>query len=124
MRNGTLSFDLGNDHVEFNLLNGAKLPPISDEYNKIDVVDGLIWETVSNLVSNDPLNHLMLNNSTTENENPEVVECAQLLEASLTIPFSLAMVESLQDENKPSSQEVKPNHLTKRNFMRKLMVFI
>jgi len=95
VKNGTLSFDVGNDHVEFNLLKSAKLPSISDECNKIDVVDGLIWETVSNLDSNDPLEHLMLNNDTTKDENPKVAECAQLLEASPSIVFSLAKVESL-----------------------------
>ena len=62
---------------------------------------------MSNLDSNDPLEHLMLNNSITKNENPEVADCAQLLEASPPISFSLAKVESLQDENKPSSNEIK-----------------
>jgi len=76
VRNGTLSFDVGDDHVEFNLLKAAKFPSISNEYNKIDVVDGLIRETTSNLDSNDPLEHLMLNNSTSEDENPSVSKCA------------------------------------------------
>ena len=49
----------------------------------------------------------MLNNSTTKDEHPEVAECAQLLEASPLILSSLAKVESLQDESKPSSYEVK-----------------
>ena len=89
--------------MEFNLLKAAKFPSTSDESNKIDVVDGLIWETASNINSNDLLEHLMLNNSTTEDENSEVVECAQLLEASPLIPPSLTKVELLQDESKPSS---------------------
>jgi len=49
----------------------------------------------------------MLNNSTTKDENFEVPECAQLLETSPSIPPSLAKVELLQDESKPSSDEVK-----------------
>jgi len=44
VKNGTLSFDVGDDHVEFNLLKAAKFSSISDECNKIDVVDGLICE--------------------------------------------------------------------------------
>ena len=60
-----------------------------------------------NLDSNDPLEHLMLNNSTTKDENPKVAKCAQLLEASPPILFSLAEVESLQDEHNPSSYEIK-----------------
>ena len=95
MKNGTLSFDVGDDHGEFNLLKVGEFPSISDECNKIDVLDGLIWETVSNINSNDPLEHLMLNNSTIKDENPEVAKCAQLLEASLLILFFAAKVESL-----------------------------
>ena len=76
VKNGMLSLDGGNDDVQFNLLNAAKLPSISNECNKIDVVDGLIRETISNLNSNDPFKHLMLNNRTTKDENPEVTECA------------------------------------------------
>jgi len=95
VKNGRLSFDVGNDHVEFNLLKAAKFPSFSNECNKIDVVDGLIRETVSNINSNDPLKHLMLNNSTTKDENLEVVECAKLLKASPAIPFSTAKIESL-----------------------------
>jgi len=39
----------------------------------------------------------MLNNSTTKDENSEVAECAQLLEASPPIPPPLTKVELLQD---------------------------
>jgi len=58
-----------------------------------------------NLDSNDLLEHLMLNDSTTKDENPKVAMCAQLLEASPPIPPSLAKVEPLKVENKPSSDE-------------------
>ena len=81
--------------MEFNLLKVAKSPSISDECNKVDVVDGLIRETVSDLDSDDPLEQLMLNNSTVNDENPKVAKCAQLLEASPPIPPSLAKVELL-----------------------------
>jgi len=107
VKNGTLSFDVGNYHVEFNLLKAAKFPSIFDECNKIDLVDGLIREIVSHINSNDPPEPLMLNNSTTESENPEVAKCAQLLKASPPILFFATKVESLQDESKPSSDEVK-----------------
>jgi len=48
----------------------------------VDVVDGLIREIVSNVVSNYSLEHSLLNDSTTEDENLEVAMCAQYLEAS------------------------------------------
>ena len=76
VKNDTLTFDVGDVHVEFNLLKAAKFPPIYDECNKIDVVDNLLQETTSNINSNDPVEHLMLNNSTIEDENPKVAECA------------------------------------------------
>jgi len=44
--------------------------------------DGLIRETLSNVVSNDSLEYLLLNDSITEDENPEIAMCAQYLEAS------------------------------------------
>jgi len=55
VKNGTLTFDVGDVNVEFNSLRAAKFPSISDECNKIDAVDDLIWETASNINSNDPL---------------------------------------------------------------------
>ena len=86
VKNGTLTFDVGDVRVEFNLLKAAKFPSISNECNKVDVVDSLIQETTSTI--NDPLEHLMLNNSTTEDENPEVAEFTTLLEASPLISLS------------------------------------
>jgi len=70
VKNGKLSFYMGDEHVEFNLFKVSKFPSISDECNMIDVVSGLIRETISNVVSNDSLEHLMMNDSTTEDENP------------------------------------------------------
>ena len=80
----------------FNLLKASKFRSISDECNKIDVVDGLIWETTSNIDSNDPLEHLILNDSTAKDENSKVAICAQLLEASPPIPPFLVKVEPLK----------------------------
>jgi len=62
---------------------------------------------VFNLDPKDPFEHLMLNNSTTKDENPKVTECAQLLEASPPILPTLAKVETLKDESKPLSDEAK-----------------
>jgi len=107
VKNGTLTFDAGDVYVEFNLLKAAKFSSISNECNKIDVVDGLIRKTTSNINSNDPLEHLMLNNSTTKDENPKVAECDKLLEASPPIPPSSTKMELLQDENKPAFDWVK-----------------
>ena len=81
--------------MKFNLLKAAKFPFISSECNNIDVVDGLIWETMSNLDSNDLLTHLMLNNSTSKDENLNVAKCAQLLKVSPPFLPSIAKVESL-----------------------------
>jgi len=57
VKNGTLTSDVGDVHMEFNLLKAAKFPSISDECNKIDVFDSLIRETASNINSNDSLEH-------------------------------------------------------------------
>jgi len=107
VKSGILTFDVGDVHVEFNLPRAAKFPCIFDECNKIDVVNSLIRETASNINSNDPFEHLMLNNNTTEDENSIVAECAQLLEASPPTLPSLTKVQLLQDESKPFFDEAK-----------------
>jgi len=38
VKNGKLSFDVGDEHVEFNLFKASKFPSISVERNMIDVV--------------------------------------------------------------------------------------
>jgi len=98
---GKLSFDVGDEHVEFNLFKASKFHSISDECNMIDVVDGLIRKTVSNVVSNDSLEHLLLHDSTTKDENLEVAMCAQYLEASPQISPCQVKVEILKVEEEP-----------------------
>jgi len=58
MKNNKLSFCVGDDYIEFNLFKASKFPLTSDECHMINAVDDLIWETVSNLDSNDPFEHL------------------------------------------------------------------
>ena len=82
VENGKLSFDVGDEHVKFNLFKASKFPSISHECHIIDVIDGLIRETTSNVDSNDSLEYLLLNDSTTKDENPEVALCVQYLKAS------------------------------------------
>jgi len=52
---GKLSFDVEDDHVEFNSSEASKFPSISYECHMTDVVDGLAWATISNHESDDPL---------------------------------------------------------------------
>ena len=63
---GKLSFDVGDEHMEFNLFKASKFPSISDQRHR-----NLGWEIITNHVSNDPLKHCMLNYSTTSDKNPE-----------------------------------------------------
>jgi len=105
VQNGKLSFDMGDEHVEFNLFKASKFPSISDECNMINVVDGLIWKIVSNVVFNDSLEHLLLRDSTTKDENPEVAMCAQYLEASPQVLPYQAKVEILKIEEGPLTNE-------------------
>ena len=41
VKNGKLSFDVGGDPVEFNLLKASKFPSISNECHRIDVM--ILW---------------------------------------------------------------------------------
>ena len=101
--------------MEFNLFKASKFPSISDESNMIDVVDGLIRETVSSVVSNDSLEHVLLHDSTTKDEKPEVAMCAQYLEATpQASPFQAKVEilkveeETLTDEEQASKVKLKP----------------
>jgi len=116
VKNGKLSFDVGDEHVKFNLFKTFKFPSISDECHMIDVVDGLIWETISNVVSNDSLKHLLLNNSTTNDEISEVARCAQYLEALSQVLPSHAKVEILKVEEEPSFYEEQAPKLELKSF--------
>ena len=89
VKDGELSFDVGDDYVAFNLFKASKFPSISDACYRIDVIDNLVREEVINHVSGDPLVHCMLNNGTAKNKNPKVVMRAHLLEASLHVHLSL-----------------------------------
>jgi len=81
VKNGKLSFDVGDDHVELNLFKASKLPSIFEKYHMIDVVDSLVWETISKLESDGPLENCMMNNSSTKDANPKIAMSAQFLEA-------------------------------------------
>jgi len=105
MKNEKLSFDVGGEHVEFKLFKASKFPYIFYECNMIDVVDSLIRKTVSNVVSNDSLEHLLLHDSTTEDDSLEVAMCAQYLEASLQVRSCQAKVEILKVEEEPLTNE-------------------
>ena len=50
VKNGTLSFDVVDDHIKFNLFKASKFPSIYDECHMIDVVDGLILEICLTLI--------------------------------------------------------------------------
>ena len=54
--------------MEFNLFKAFKFSSISDECHMIDAVDSLVWETISNLESDDPLEYCMLNDSSTKEQ--------------------------------------------------------
>ena len=42
VKTGKLSFDVGDDHVKFNLFKASRFPSISNERHMIDVTDGLV----------------------------------------------------------------------------------
>jgi len=105
MKNDKLSFDVGDDHVEFTLFKSFKFPSISDECHMIDVVDRLMREIISNVASNGFLEHLLLNDSTNKEESPEVAMCARYLKASPQVSPFQAKVENFQIEEKPLSDE-------------------
>ena len=82
VKHDKLSFDVEDKHVGFKLIKASKFPSISSGCQQIDVVDNLVQGIIFNNVSNDPLEHSILNNGTSKDENPKVAICAQFLEAS------------------------------------------
>lgn len=69
------------------------------------MVDSLVWETISNHESNDPIKHYMLNNRSTKDANPEVAMSAQFLKASPQVLAMLVKVETLVSDVKSSSDK-------------------
>ena len=57
VKNGKLSFDAGDDHVEFNLFKAFKFTSIFYECYIIDAVASLIRETIPNVVFNYSFEH-------------------------------------------------------------------
>jgi len=105
VKSDKLSFDVEDEHAEFNLINTSKFPYISGECHWIEVVDSLVVGTISNNVSNDPLEHCILNDGTSKDENLEIAIYAQFLEASPQVPLTFAQVEVLVNDYTPSSNE-------------------
>ena len=102
VKNGKMSFDVGDDHVEFNLFKASRFPSIFDEWH---MIDDLVWETISNHESDDPLQYCMLNDSSTKDANIEVEMCAQFLEATPQVLPIVAKAETLVSDAKSSSDE-------------------
>ena len=122
MKNGKLSFVVGDKHVEFNLFKALKVSSIFNECHRIDVINPLVWKTITNQVSIDPLEHCMLNDGTTKDDNHKVAMFAQLLEAFPQIRLALAKVEALISDDKSLCNEkcaleveLKPLSLSLRN---------
>jgi len=61
VKNDKLSFDLDDEHVEFNLSKAYRFPSISGEYHRIDVVDNLVQKKLFLIMIHDPLEHCLLN---------------------------------------------------------------
>jgi len=61
--------------LELNSFKASKFPLISKEFYRIDVVNNLVREEVTNHVSSDPLEHCVLNNGTSRDKNPLVTMC-------------------------------------------------
>ena len=57
-RNSKLSFDVEDEHVEFNFIKDSKFPSISGECHQIGVVDSLGQGTIFDNVFNDPAEHV------------------------------------------------------------------
>ena len=104
MKNGKLSFDVRDDHVEFNLFNLLNFFVFLECY-RIDVIDNLVREEVVNKVSSEPLEHCVLNDGTVEDVNLRAAMSAQFLEASPEVPITFTKVEESGSDNDPSLDE-------------------
>jgi len=100
VKNSKLSFDVGDDHVEFNLFKTSEFSLIPNECNRVDVIDRLVKEEDTNQVSSAPLGHCVLNGYSTKDEDPKVAICALFLEASPQVQPTLAKGEDLGNDDK------------------------
>lgn len=98
------------DHAEFNLFKASKFPSISIQCHRIEVIDNLVREEVTNHVSGDPFEHCMLNDGTSKDENLKVFMCAHFLKAFQQVPKveELTCDKPSFDEDHASKVELKP----------------
>ena len=70
MKNDKLYFNVGNDHVVFNMFKASKFNSIFHKCYRIDVIDHLIWKEVTNQIYGNPLEYCVLNDGTNKDKNP------------------------------------------------------
>jgi len=92
---------VGDDHVEFDLFKASKLPSISNECHRIDVIDSLVRETIINYDSIDPLEHCILDDSITKDENLKWHCVLNFLKPFHKCHISLFKEEALIIDDKP-----------------------
>ncbi|XP_057990621.1 uncharacterized protein LOC110671231 [Hevea brasiliensis] len=86
VKNGQLTLKVREEEVEFNLFQAIKKKLNMDECLRIDIINELVEEEFKKKYPEDPLEAYVVHSSNIEDENKEIIACAQLLEASPPLP--------------------------------------
>ncbi|XP_021723921.1 uncharacterized protein LOC110691307 [Chenopodium quinoa] len=80
VKNGMLTFKIGEEEVQFNLFQSAKYPSFTDHVFRVDVLDELNREMIDS-ISKDTLEMCLTSAGTSHNDDVEVLEIANAIEA-------------------------------------------
>ncbi|XP_021658910.2 uncharacterized protein LOC110648853 [Hevea brasiliensis] len=83
IKNGRLTLKVVDEEVEFNMFRAMKHKLEPDECLRFNIVDKLVKEHLE-----DPFEAFTVHGHTTDNENTEIVVCAQSLKVSPSLPLA------------------------------------
>ena len=105
VKQGVLSFTIGDEKIEFNFSKAIKQPAFEDDVSRLDVVDNATQESLMAVITKDPL-ELCLMESMTQAENLELLADV-LFDLESTKEMPEGNVEVLAREDPTPKEEIK-----------------
>ncbi|XP_044470577.1 uncharacterized protein LOC123199614 [Mangifera indica] len=82
IKNGKLTFEIGDEKVEFNVFRMSKQPNIVNSCCRVDIIDDCVKEVFIKKYPEDPFESCIIHRASVKDENMEITAYAQLMEAN------------------------------------------
>ncbi|XP_044489283.1 uncharacterized protein LOC123213766 [Mangifera indica] len=82
IKNGKLTFEIGDEKVEFNVFQMSKQPNIVNSCCRVDIIDDCVKEVFIKKYPEDPLESCIIHGASVKDENMEITVYAQLMEVN------------------------------------------